>query len=133
MFRLRRNEIGIQVAVRLLRPPDQVDDRIGTRLQLWICLDGQRVRHRLQPFRQVAVLKYTPVIRSFLISRCNAEVFNHMALSDSGHLIVKHPFLIRKHRVNYHILYPRKERVVYLYLFQINETCLLFYHSQKTS
>jgi hypothetical protein len=61
VFRLLDDKISVQIPVRLLCLPDDLNDLVRPRLQSGIRSDCQGEGSALQPFRHIAVLKHHPI------------------------------------------------------------------------
>ena len=89
------NEIGVEIAVLLLRPRDDGNDFIGALFELFVRTDGQRVCDTLQPLCDITVLKDHSIEGALLKPCCDAEICDGRALFDAGNTVIHDVFLIR--------------------------------------
>ena len=78
-FRLFDCKICIQISVRLLGTPDQIDRLIRQSLQALVSFIIQYKSHCFQPFRHICILEYSAVVLALTFSCGNSEVLNAMA------------------------------------------------------
>ena len=129
VIRLLHGEIGVEVAVRLLRPSDESDEVKRLLFQLLVRVKGQRIGHGLQPLGNVAVLEDKAVEFARLLARGDPEVFDGVALLDARHGVFEHLFLEGDHNLAYQRLHLRPEGVGDLHAFDVDRGLLLFNHS----
>ena len=120
VLRLLDGEIGVQVAIRLLGPGDDVDHRVRPLFQIGIRPDGQGVGHPLQPFGHVAVLENHAIEFSLLQPRGDAEIGHGMALFRAGDLVIQDFFLVVNGGVQDQLLLGTPEGIPNGSLFQFN-------------
>ena len=97
-------EVGVQIAVRLLRTADERDDVPHARGKRLVRLNAQGIGGSLQPFGDVAVLKHHAVKLALLLAGSHAEVFNRMGLRRAGHLVAQDAFHIGNGDVGHELL-----------------------------
>ncbi|MCW0415765.1 hypothetical protein NB689_001519 [Xanthomonas sacchari] len=108
--RLHR-EVGVEVAVGLLRGPDQLDGGVGVALQRRIGMLCEQVGHRFQPFGHVAVLEHHAVERAVAAAGGDAEVLDGMAGFGIGDVVVERVPLVGQHHLLHQALVALPERI----------------------
>ena len=128
VLRLLDGEIGVQVAIRLLGPSDDVDHRVRPLFQIGVRPDGQGVGHPLQPFGHVTVLEDHAIEFSLFQSRSNAEIGHGMALFRAGDPVMENIFLVVNGGVQNQLLLGAPEGIPDGSLFQCNRLGLFPNH-----
>ena len=123
VFRLLDDEVGVQVAVRLLRAADQRDQLVRLPFQLCVRPQHQRIGRRFQPLGHVAVLEDHAVKFAPALPGRNAEVFDGVAFFRAGDRILQNRFLVGDDHVHHEVLERRPKGVFDRHVF--DAFCLL--------
>ena len=111
LFRRLHCEIGVEVAVGLLRGADQLDGGVGIAFQGRIGMLREQVGHRFQPLGHVAILEHHAVECAVAAPGCDAEVLDRVAGFGIGDVVVERVPLVRQHYLLYQALVALSEWV----------------------
>ena len=73
------DEIGIQIAVGLLRSGNQINHLIRRPFQFLVRLDNEGICDRFQPFGNIGILKDKSVKFALFIASGNLKIFDRVA------------------------------------------------------
>ena len=90
-------KIGIEIAVRHLRPDHQINGFLRLFPQFTATAQRQLVSYRLQPLGQVAILEHHAIVLSLALPGRYAKVLNAMAFFYIGYFIIQCTPLEREH------------------------------------
>ena len=82
------DEIGIQIAVGLLRSGNQINHLIRRPFQFLVRLDNEGICDRFQPFGNIGILKHESIKFTALIASGNFEIFDSVARFGVWHAII---------------------------------------------